>query len=263
MDKTLEQQLLCLARYVRDPSGSLPPPGIEPRRLAIYRQLFYGNIEALLAAGFPVLCASVGAEHWQRLVQDFYANFRCQTPLFTELGAEFVLYLEQGAAQRLKLPLWLAELAHYERVESELLLSDAPQIAVVTEVRPAAGVLGATDLLDAVPVLSALAWPLAYQWPVCDIGPDYLPEQSLSQPLTQPLMQPTLLLAQRKADFKVHFSRLAPLSYALLVSIQQQQWPLRQHLAALAQMMGVELAALLPQGTKLLEQLRRQGVVTF
>jgi hypothetical protein len=267
MDKTLEQQLLCLARYVRDPSGSVPPPGIEPRRLAIYRQLFYGNIEALLAAGFPVLCASIGAEHWQRLVQDFYANYRCQTPLFTELGAEFVLYLEQGAAQRLKLPLWLAELAHYERVESELLLRDAPQFAVVTEVSPVAAVLDAADLLDAVPMLSTLAWPLAYQWPVCDIGPDYLPEQSLQQPLmqplTQPLAQPTLLLAQRKADFKVYFSRLAPLVYALLVSIEQQQWSARQHLAALAQMMGVELAALLPQGTKLLEQLRQQGVITF
>jgi hypothetical protein len=75
-------------------------------------------------------------------------------------------------------------------------------------------------------------------------------------------MQPTLLLAQRKADFKVYFSRLAPLSYALLVSIEQQQWSARQHLAALAQMMGVELAALLPQGTKLLEQLRGQGVIT-
>ena len=27
MNKTLEQQLLCLAHYVRDPAGSAAPPG--------------------------------------------------------------------------------------------------------------------------------------------------------------------------------------------------------------------------------------------
>ena len=100
MDKTLEQQLLCLAHYVRDPAGSVPPQGMEPRRLAIYRRLFYGNIEAMLASGFPVLCASLGSAGWHRLVQDVYAHYRCQTPLFTELASEFVLYLDQGVADR-------------------------------------------------------------------------------------------------------------------------------------------------------------------
>lgn len=249
MDKTLEQQLLCLAHYVRDPAGSAPPPGIEARRLAIYRRLFYGNIEAMLASGFPVLSASLGAADWHRLVQDFYAHYRCQTPLFTELASEFALYLEQdvagqGVAERLKLPLWLAELAHYEQVETVLLLSNAQPAAVQRMTAP----------LDTVLVLSALATPLAYQWPVCDIGPGHLPKH--------PLPEPTLLLAQRKADHKVHFSRLAPLVYTLLVSVQYQQWTGLQHLAALADSMGVTLDAVLPQGQALLEQLVLQGVIS-
>ncbi|WP_233009011.1 HvfC family RiPP maturation protein [Rheinheimera faecalis] len=244
MDKTLEQQLLCLAHYVRDPAGCAPPPGMEARRLAIYRRLFYGNIEAMLTSGFPVLSASLGPADWHRLVQDFYAHYRCQTPLFTELASEFALYLEQGVAERLKLPLWLAELAHYEQVETVLLLSNAQPPVV----HPSA------DLLDTVLALSDLAWPLAYQWPVCDIGPAYL--------LEQPLSEPTLLLAQRKADHKVHFSRLAPLAYSLLISIQQQQWTGRQHLAALADSMGVTLETVLPAGKALLEKLHQQAVIS-
>jgi len=244
MDKTLEQQLLCLAHYVRDPAGCAPPPGMEARRLAIYRRLFYGNIESMLASGFPVLSASLGSTNWHRLMQDFYAHYRSQTPLFTELAPEFALYLEQGVAERLKLPLWLAELAHYEQVETVLLLSNAQPPAV----HPSA------DLLDTVLVLSELAWPLAYQWPVCDIGPAYL--------LEQPLSEPTLLLAQRKADDKVHFSRLAPLAYTLLASVQQQQCTGLQHLAALAESMGVTLEAVLPSGQALLEQLFLQGVIS-
>lgn len=244
MDKTLEQQLLCLAHYVRDPAGCAPPPGMEAQRLAIYRRLFYGNIEAMLASGFPVLSASLGSSDWHRLVQDFYAHYRCQTPLFTELASEFALYLEHGVAERLKLPLWLAELAHYEQVETVLLLSNAQPPVV----HPSA------DLLDTMLVLSELAWPLAYQWPVCDIGPAYL--------LEQPLSEPTLLLAQRKADHKVHFSRLAPLAYSLLISVQQQQWTGRQHLAALADSMGVTLETVLPAGKALLEQLHQQAVIS-
>ncbi|MCA1930299.1 DUF2063 domain-containing protein [Rheinheimera sp.] len=244
MDRTLEQQLLSLAHYVRNPAGCAPPPGIEARRLAIYRRLFYGNIEAMLASGFPVLSASLGSADWHRLVQDFYASYRCQTPLFTELASEFAFYLQQGVAESLKLPLWLAELAHYEQVETVLLLSHA-QPPVVPAV---------TELLDTVLVLSELAWPLAYQWPVCDIGPAHLPKQ--------PLSEPTLLLAQRKADHQVHFSRLAPLAYALLVSVQQQQWTGRQHLTALADSMEVTLDAVLPAGKALLEQLHLQAVIS-
>lgn len=242
MDEVLHDQLLRLARHVRDPQHHAPPPGIEARRLAVYRQLFFGNVESLLAGGFPVIRASIGAQRWQALVQAFYADYRCRTPLFTELAGEFVTYLEEDAGNALNLPPWLTELAHYEWVESALLLSDSSEPAH----DPGGDLLG-------VPVLSQLAWPLAYQWPVSEIGPDYLPQQAPEEP--------TLLLAQRGADLQVHFSRLAPLAHALLVSLQTRHCTGRQHLEALAEAIGADAAALLPQGLALLENLRAQGVV--
>ena len=240
MPDSLRDQLQTLASHVRDPRRHAPPPGIEARRLAVYRQLFLGNIASLLEGAFPVLSASLGAQRWQALVEAFYAEHRCQTPLFTEVAGEFVGYLEQTSVD---LPEWAAELAHYEWVETALLLGEDRE----------ADHDGQGDLLDGVPVLSAGAWPLAYAWPVADIGPDHLPDAAPTAP--------TLLLARRGADQQVHFSRLAPLAHALLLSLQQWQLTGREHLQALAEISGVALEIIHPQGLALLQALREQGVV--
>lgn len=97
MPETLHEQLMTLARHVRDPRQPAPP-GIEARRLAIYRQLFIGNLDSLLGGGFPVIRATLAPAQWQALVHAFYADYRCRTPLFTELAREFVGYLEEGGA---------------------------------------------------------------------------------------------------------------------------------------------------------------------
>ncbi|WP_028628276.1 HvfC family RiPP maturation protein [Metapseudomonas resinovorans] len=243
MHEVLHDQLMSMARYVRDPQHNAPPPGIEVRRLAVYRQLFFGNVESLLAGGFPVLRASLGPKQWQALNESFYADYRCQTPLFTEISGEFVDYLAEGGADAQGLPPWVVELAHYEWVEAALLLSDRREPAHDPE----------GDLLDGVPLLSNLAWPLAYQWPVSEIGPDYLPHVAPEQP--------TLVLARRGADMNVHFSRLAPLAHALLDSLQERNCSGREHLAALAEAIGADSETILPQGLALLENLRAQGVV--
>ncbi|MFK8332237.1 DUF2063 domain-containing protein [Pseudomonas sp. BJa5] len=243
MPEALHEQLMRMAGHVRDPQRHAPPPGIEARRLAVYRQLFFGNVESLLAGSFPVIRSSLGPPRWRALVEVFYADYRSQTPLFTELAGEFVAFLEQGASVAHDLPPWLAELAHYEWVEGALLLSDRSAPPHDPE----------GDLLDGIPLLSPLAWPLAYQWPVSDIGPDYQPHQAPAQP--------SLLLVRRDADLKVRFSRLAPLAHALLGSLQAQQSTGRQHLERLAEAVAVDSATLLPQGLALLENLRAQGVL--
>ncbi|MNF29761.1 hypothetical protein D3C76_276760 [compost metagenome] len=243
MPDLLHEQLLRLARHVRDPQRHAPPPGIEARRLAVYRQLFFGNVQSLLGGAFPVLEASLGARRWQALVHAFYADYRCQTPLFTELAAEFVTFLEEQVNRDQDLPPWLVELAHYEWVESALLLSD--------EDVPAQD--AGADLLDGVVQISPLAWPLAYRWPVDQIGPGYLPRQAPEQP--------TLLLARRGDELKVHFSRLAPLAHALLVSLLARRCSGREHLRGLAHASGMDEAAIQAQGLALMESLRAQGVV--
>ena len=46
----LRQQLDALAAHVRDPDAHAGPPGIEARRLKIYSDLVYNNLDTLLAA---------------------------------------------------------------------------------------------------------------------------------------------------------------------------------------------------------------------
>jgi len=228
MGETLREQQFTLARHLRDPGRHPPPPGIEERRLKVYRELFYGAIEGLLAGSFPVLRQTLGEPRWHARVRDFYANYRSQTPLFTQVAEAFIDYLQGIQADT---P-WQLELAHYEWVEAQLYLSDAED--------PPHDPQG--DLLQGEPLLSCTARVLAYQWPVERIGPDFQPEQAPELP--------TLLMVYRDASLQVRFSRLAPMAYRLLAQVNGSG---RERLQA--------LGADHQQGLALLQSLRGLGVV--
>ena len=228
MGETLREQQFILARHLRDPGRHPPPPGIEERRLKVYRELFYGAIEGLLAGSFPVLRQTLGEPRWHARVRDFYANYRSPTPLFTQVAEAFIDYLQGIQADT---P-WQLELAHYEWVEAQLYLSDAED--------PPHDPQG--DLLQGEPLLSCTARVLAYQWPVERIGPDFQPEQAPELP--------TLLMVYRDASLQVRFSRLAPMAYRLLAQVNGSG---RERLQA--------LGADHQQGLALLESLRGLGVV--
>ena len=239
---TLREQQFTLARHLRDPAGNPPPPGISDRRLRVYRELFFNNIRSLLANGFPVIREAIGDAEWNELVRAFYAGHRSRTPLFPEIATEFVTYLD-GRADDASLPAWLPEMAHYEWIEQALFTSDVQP--------PAHDPDG--DLLDGAPLLSPLALPLAYRWPVTQIGPAYVPDV--------PPAEPTTLLVHRDPGHQVHFVRIAPLVYRLLASLQAHAWTGREHVDALAAETGIDRAELQAQGLQLLQQLREQGVV--
>lgn len=196
---TLHTQLQALAAHVRDPAHHAGPEGIEERRLRVYRELVFNNVQGLLAGTFPVLRKTLSEHEWQTLLRDFLIHHRSETPLFTRLGLEFVAFLEAHANPARP---WLAELAHYEWAELGLQLCDAAA--------PPHDPQG--DLLEGVPVLSPLAWPLAYPWPVHRLGPDF-------QPVDVPA-EPTLLLLHRQADGRVQFAQLSPLLYRLLALLE-------------------------------------------
>lgn len=237
----LHDQLRALAAHVRDPAAHPGPPGIEDGRLAVYRELVFNNLDGLLAGGFPVIRRTLGDEAWRALLRRFLATHRSETPLFTRLGLEFVAFLEAGEDPARP---WLAELAHYEWAELGLQLSDA-----VSPPHDPAG-----DLLEGVPVLSPLAWPLAYRWPVDRIGPG-------CQPL-QPPDAPTLVLLRRAPEGRVRFSRLSPLLFELLRRIGAGEGLTgRALLAALAQDAGQPVDAVLAEARPLLAQLRAEGVL--
>ena len=68
----LRAQQFELTRHLRDPHASPAPAGIEERRLAVYRDLLFNNIEGLLAGNFPVVSELLGEQRWTALVRDFY-----------------------------------------------------------------------------------------------------------------------------------------------------------------------------------------------
>lgn len=238
----------ALSDYIRDPLNAPPPAGVEERRLRVYRELFFNNIENMLAANFPVIQRILAGDRWHLLVRDFYREHPARTPLFTELAREFVRYLEQrGEAQIEGDPPWLHELAHYEWLELALQISETRADAVPCDPDG--------DLLAGRPLLSPLAWPRQYGWPVHRLGPDYQP--------ASPPAEPTWLLLQRDPDGKVQFQQLSALTFRLLQRLQlHPELDGRAQLRALAVEANAPLAdAFVEQGSLMLQQLRRDRVL--
>jgi hypothetical protein len=245
--ETLRAQQFGLAAYIRDPEGSAPPPGIEKRRLAIYRDLFFNSLLGLLSGNFPVIRRILGDAPWRELVRDFYREFRCTTPLFPELPREFIQYLLFRAEEDRGDAPWLLELAHYEWAELALDLSEAELDTASFDPDG--------DLIDGVPMLSPLAWPLAYTWPVHRLSPEF-------QPTSQPDAA-TFLLVQRDPKHKVRFNELSALTFRLLQRISEHAGLTgrEQLLALAAEAQSPDPEAFVAQGRDMFEQLRAGNVV--
>ena len=247
--ETLAAQQDALAAYIRDPDNVAPPPGIEERRLRIYRELFFNNVASLLAGNFPVIRRLQGDDGWQALIRGFLRDHDCQTPLFPELAREFLRYLDaraEGDAGRDDPP-WLRELAHYEWVELALQISDARIDDIAHD--------PAGDLLAGRPLVSPLAWPLAYAWPVHRIGPDYRPDT--------PPDAPSLLMVRREPDGTVSFHALTPLVFRLLQRLDEApELSGREQLQALAAEAGApDAAAFVADGAAMLATMRAEGTI--
>jgi hypothetical protein len=244
--ESLHDQQYQLAAHIRDPAQP-PPPGIEDRRLAIYRDLFFNSLEGLLAGNFPVIRKLFEGNAWTTLVRDFYREFHCSTPLFPELPREFIQYLQLRVGAGRGDPPWLPELAHYEWVELALDLSEARPDAVDH--------IADGDLLDGVPVPSPLAWPLAYTWPVHRLSPTWQPDVAPEAA--------TFLLVQRGPDHKVRFSEISALTFRLLQRIDESpELSGREQLLALAiEASAPDPPAFVSDGRGMLEQLRASGVL--
>ena len=244
----LKAQQYAFAAHLRDPLSAPAPEGLEDRRLQIYRELFYNNVENLLANNFPVIRKLRGDALWHDLVRAFYREYRCHTPLCPELGREFRRYLETRQQRGEADPPFLLELAHYEWVELALSL-DEQDVEATAHQRDG-------DLLEGVPVASPLAWPLAYAWPVQQLRPDFQP--------TDAPPQPTFLLIVRDRADKVQFKAIDALGFRLMQALHENEAGLsgRELLRSLATELGVpDAEAFIAGGARLLEQLRARDAV--
>lgn len=241
----LREAQLAMAAHLRDPDNA-PAPAIEDRRLQIYRGLIYNNIESFISSGFPVLRSLYEDDDWHRLVRSFVRDHRCSTPLFPQVSQEFLAYLMQEYQRTPSDPVFMAELAHYEWVE--LALDLAP------DTTDPASIDASGDLLDGVPVVSPLAWSLAYEFPVHEIGPGFQP--------TEPGESPTFLIVYRDRSDQVRFMASNAATARLLELLQANGGDTGTSvLRQLAAEMGMAEEAVLGFGTDLLENLRRQSVV--
>ncbi|MFO8003004.1 DUF2063 domain-containing protein [Thioalkalivibrio sp.] len=245
-DRGFQQVQQALADHLRDPDRFPPPADIEPRRLAIYRRLFYNNVLNLLGKGFPVLQAVVGPEQWGRLVRDFYREHDSHTPYFPQFGEEFVRYLAEERTPREEDWPFMAELAHFERVKKALLNAADSEPSLRTK--------RALDSLSGVPSLVPQARLLAYEFPVHRIGEDFKPDQ--------PGEAPTYLLAYRAGPKRVRFAVLNALGARLLWRIQEEPATGDEQVRRTLDDFGLEQdEALRRQGERLLQRLRKLGAL--
>jgi hypothetical protein len=209
-----------LAGHLRAPSLVAPPPDIEARRLAIYRDLIYNNIENFIATGFPVLRSLLQDEHWHGLVRGFIREHRSQSPYFLDIGREFLQWLQEGRVPESWDPPFLLELCHYEWVELalDIAMADIPANA------PDA------DPLNRIVELSPLVRRLSYSFPVHKISASHQPQE--------PLPGGAHLVVYRNRADQVRFLEVNPVVISLLQHIDSKKLNGHDVLLALAADMG-------------------------
>ncbi len=193
------------AAHIRDPGQQPAPADIEDRRMAIYRELVYRNVESLLAEAFAVLRRTLGDAAWHALVRDYLAVHRARTPLFPEIPREFLVYLETERGDRAEDPPFLTELAHYEWVG--LALSIAEDIPDLDDIDPEG------DPITGIPVLSPLLRHLACRYPVHRIGAGFRPDE--------PRMPMTFLAVYRNRAGDVGYFQINAVTNRLLELLRE------------------------------------------
>ncbi len=248
--RSFQERQLAFAAHIRDPQHAPAPDDVEDRRMAIYRDLFFNNLNDFLANTLPVLHTLLPAAQWKAMVRDFMIQHRAHSPYFLDIPREFLHYLENERGAHPEDPPFLYELAHYEWVElalsvqeAELPCDDSPEAA---------------DLLDSHLQVSPLAWPLHYRFDVQHIRPDYQP--------SEPPAQPTHLLAYRDRADKVRFIVLNPVSARLLQLFAEHADALhysgRQALQAIAaELQHPQPDSLLAHGLQQLQDWQTRGIL--
>ncbi len=192
--------------YIRDPVNNPKPIDVEPERMAMYRELFFNNIDSFLSSNFPVLRTLLDDQQWFDLSQDFFAKHPCSTPYFSEIPEEFLEYLKNERQNEKDFP-FLLELAHYEWVEMALSISQEQLSTNTAEF--------IENVAEQKISLSSLAWPLVYCFPVQQISPTFLPETAPEQP--------TYLLVYRSENDEVNFLKIPPITFRLLQILQENE----------------------------------------
>ena len=248
-DREFQEKQYAFAAHIRDPANTIAPPGIEDRRMAIYRELFFNNLYNLLGTFFPVIRKITSDDQWRHAIREFMKIHRAKTPYFLQLPEEFLAFIQNEYRTLDDDFPFITELAHYEYAELALRVS--------TEENNVDGIDPEGDLLKQVPVKSNLAWVFAYHYPVHRVSKDFLPSQANEQP--------AYLVIYRRSNDKVGFLELNAVTAALLDSIENNSQQLSgeallEELAAKINYPDIE--ALKKHGVEALEDMRLLEILT-
>ena len=236
------------AAHIRDPEHVAGPEGIEDRRMAVYRELFYNNVEGFVASGFPVLRSLYQDDDWHALIRDYFSRHHALTPHFPELAKEFVDYLQNEMVPRACDPEFIQELAHYEWMETVATLSQDDLDNIEFD---ATG-----DLLESAVVISPLTWLLSYEWPVHEISAKNRPSDKSEQP--------TWIIIYRDAQDEVGFMQINPVTARLIQLLNADDTAITGRQALLqiaAELNHPQPDAIASGGLDTLRQLKKKGIV--
>jgi len=233
-------------RHMRDPLNAPAPGDVEDRRMAIYRDLLYRNVEDFLANSFPVLRKILIDDQWHPLMRHYFKNHQSHTPLFPKMPQEFLQYLQAERDSDDLYP-FVRELAHYEWVEMALSIDSR-------EIRRE-GIDQTGDLLSGVPVLNELAWSLVYEYPVHRISPDYLPRAKPEQA--------TYLIVYRNDSDEVGFTELNSVSARLIDCLEDNKNKSGQEilLSIAKEMSHPEPGIVIKGGGEILNDMREKQII--
>lgn len=228
--------------HIRDPKAHPRPAGVEARRMKVYTELLYNNIEGFLLACFPVLRQVLGARKWAKLVRAFFSTHHSRTPYFRQIPDEFIQFLQNAWTPPEGYPPFTLALAHYEWIELVLSVSNRSADRTVD----AKG-----DLLEGVPLLNPVLANLHYDWPVQRIAPrrKVLPAE-------------TFFLVFRDPEDQVQFSEINAFTARLLTLLEPGTLTGRAALLQVAdESRHPDPALILRAGSALLEDLRSRGAI--
>ena len=232
--------------YIKDPFNNAIPADVKPQRMEMYRELFFNNVVGFLDSNFPVLKALHTEDQWFELTQDFFAKHSSESPYFSDIPEEFISYLQNERHNPDDYPFML-ELAHYEWVEMALSIAKETLPKVVTSKK-------AENLLPQQIQLSALAVSLAYQYPVHEISPDFLP---LDVPA-----QASYLIVYRNREDAVNFIQTTAVTYRLLQLVDGKSQSVQACLQQIATEMTLSNSeSLIENGVEIIQNLIEKNIL--
>ncbi|MBS0044319.1 putative DNA-binding domain-containing protein [Shewanella sp. M16] len=231
--------------YIRDPSSPLPAD-TDFRCMQVYRELFFNNVLGFVSNGFPVLKSLYSEEDWLTLVQRFFSQHDCQSPIFIDIAGEFLDFLLQEYQPTANDPVFMLELAHYEWLELAVAVAQASEDE---------SQLSSAQMSTQTLCLSQTARVAQYHFEVQHIRQDYRPQQQLDTPVFFCLYQ--------DADCEVCFLQLNPLSAQVLAFLQAQGQAVFKEIVDWLTITYPQMAPeIIEQGCmQLLEQLAAKGIV--